>query len=87
MNAPPPPEVWRVVQATLKDMHTQLVEAKIREAELMAQAAAQGDGMGPTKTAFAPQALGAADGSPSPGRGAGGAAGGLQGFRSSNMRR
>ena len=88
MNAPPPPEVWRVVQATLKDMHQQLVEAKIREAELMALQASQGDSMGPspTKTAFAPQALGGGDGAPSPGRGAGGATGGLQAFKS-NMRR
>jgi hypothetical protein len=66
MSAPPPPEVWRVVQGTLKDMHSQLLEARLREVELLNQLAAAGGGDGGDgrgeKAAFAPQATGGVGG-------------------------
>ena len=60
MTSPPPAEVWKVVQATLKEMHSQVVEAKLREAQMLASMGREGGpafGAAGAKTAFEPQAL------------------------------
>lgn len=89
MVGPPPPEVWRVFQGAFKDMHSTIIEGKIREAELLAQlhssaaSAAADPGLSRAdsradRSTFAPQTAGAA------GAGAaGGQMGMMSAFRSS----
>lgn len=80
MNGPPPAEVWRVFQGAFKELHTQLIESKLKEAQMLAQASeVNSSGYdNKSKAAFAPQALG------SPG---GGAGNGLGSFKSPIQRK